>query len=80
MHRHLQLVMARPKSQRPAKVISLEVRRKARREQVRPQSPHKRPAAVTQRKRRRRAVQAPAPRTQAPPGMSILDMPEGQSL
>ena len=45
MHRHLQLVVARPQPQRPAKVISLEVRRQARLEQVRPQSPSKRPAA-----------------------------------
>ncbi len=45
MHRHLQLVVARPKRQRPAKVISLEVRREARIEQARPLSPHKRPAA-----------------------------------
>ena len=45
MHRHLQLVVARPKSQRPAKVISLEARREARREQAQPLSPHKRPAA-----------------------------------
>ena len=45
MHRHLQLVVARPKSLRPAKVISLEVRRQARLEHARPQSPTKRPAA-----------------------------------
>ena len=45
MHRHLQLVVARPKPRRPAKVISLEVRRKARLELMRPQSPEKRPAA-----------------------------------
>jgi hypothetical protein len=46
MHRHLHLVVAsRPKPQRPAKVISLEVRRQARLEQARPQSPSKRPAA-----------------------------------
>jgi hypothetical protein len=45
MHRHLQLVVARPQPLRPAKVISLEVRREARIEQSRPQAPHKRPAA-----------------------------------
>jgi hypothetical protein len=45
MHRHLQLAAARPKPQRPAKVISLEVRRQARLEQARPQPPERRPAA-----------------------------------
>jgi hypothetical protein len=46
MHRHLHLVVARPKPerQRPAKVIVLEARRQARRERIRPEVPH-RPAA-----------------------------------
>ena len=46
MHRHLHLVVARPKPelQRPAKVILLESRRQARLELVRPEAP-KRPAA-----------------------------------
>ena len=45
MHRHLQLVVAQPNGQRPAKVILLKVRREARLEQARPLEPHKRPAA-----------------------------------
>ena len=45
MHRHLQLVVAQPNRQRPAKVILLKVRREARLEQARPQSPERRPAA-----------------------------------
>ena len=46
MHRHLHLVVARPRPerQRPAKVILLEARRQARLELVRPEAP-KRPAA-----------------------------------
>ena len=47
MHRHLHLVVTRPKAQplRPAKVISLEARRQARLEALRPKLPHERPAA-----------------------------------
>jgi hypothetical protein len=47
MHQHLHLVLARPKPEvlRPAKVVSLEARRQARLEQLRPQLPHERPAA-----------------------------------
>jgi hypothetical protein len=47
MHRHLHLVVARPKPelQRPAKVILLEARRQARLEELRPKLPHERPAA-----------------------------------
>jgi len=49
MHRHLYLVVARPKvereSLRPAKVISLEARRQARFEEKRTVSQPKRPAA-----------------------------------
>jgi hypothetical protein len=43
MHLHLVRVVARPKPPRPAKVVSLEARRKARLEAARPQRP--RPAA-----------------------------------
>ena len=48
MHRHMHLlVMARsqPKPLRPAKVISLEARREARLEEMRPVPQSKRPAA-----------------------------------
>jgi hypothetical protein len=47
MHQHLYLVVTRPKVeiQRPAKVISLEARRQARLEELRPKLPHERPAA-----------------------------------
>jgi hypothetical protein len=49
MHRHLYLVVTRPKVERetlrPAKVISLEVRRQARVERARPQPQPQRPAA-----------------------------------
>ena len=47
MHQHLHLVVVRPKPEplRPAKVISLEARRQARLEQLRPTLPHERPAA-----------------------------------
>jgi hypothetical protein len=47
MHRHLHLVVSRPKAeaQRPAKVIQLEARRQARLEAQRPAQPHERPAA-----------------------------------
>jgi len=46
MHRHLHLVVSRPKPvQRPAKVISLDARREARVEEKRPHSPPRRPAA-----------------------------------
>ena len=44
MHLHVIRVAARPKAPRPAKVVSLEARRKARLEQRRP-APHPRPAA-----------------------------------
>ena len=43
MHLHLVRVVARPKAPRPAKVVSLEARRKARLEVARPRRP--RPAA-----------------------------------
>jgi hypothetical protein len=49
MHRHLHLVVARPEPRlgavRRAKVISLEARRQARLEELRPKLPHERPAA-----------------------------------
>jgi len=48
MHRHLHLVVARPKPQRklrPAKVIQLDARRQARLEALQPKLPHERPAA-----------------------------------
>ena len=47
MHRHLHLVVARPKPEklRPAKVVALEARRQARLEELRPKLPHERPAA-----------------------------------
>jgi hypothetical protein len=47
MHRHLHLVVARPqpKPLRPAKVISLEARRQARLEEMRPEPQPKLPAA-----------------------------------
>jgi hypothetical protein len=45
MHRHLIRVVARPKPPRPAKVVSLEVRRQARLEAKRPPWPPTRPAA-----------------------------------
>jgi hypothetical protein len=45
MHRRLVRVVARPKPPRPAKVISLEARRKARLEATRPKRPPTRPAA-----------------------------------
>ena len=47
MHRHLHLVVTRPKVEklRPAKVIQLEARRQARLEELRPLLPHERPAA-----------------------------------
>jgi len=41
MHLHLVKVVARPKALRPAKVVSLEVRRKARLESVRRKQPPK---------------------------------------
>jgi hypothetical protein len=44
MHQHLVRVVSRPKPPRPAKVIVLEVRRKARLEASRPK-PSPRPAA-----------------------------------
>ena len=44
MHMHLVKVVARPKALRPAKVVSLEVRRKARLESPLPKLPPK-PAA-----------------------------------
>jgi hypothetical protein len=45
MHRHLLRVVEPQKALRPAKVVSLEVRRKARLEAARPKPPHSRPAA-----------------------------------
>jgi hypothetical protein len=46
MHLHLVRVVARPKSvPRPAKVVALEVRRKAHLERARSQRPPSRPAA-----------------------------------
>jgi hypothetical protein len=45
MHLHLVRVAARPKAPRPAKVVSLEVRRQARLEAARPKRPAPRPAA-----------------------------------
>ena len=46
MHLHLVRVAARPKAPlRPAKVVVLETRRKARLESVRPERPAPRPAA-----------------------------------
>jgi hypothetical protein len=45
MHLHLVRVAARPKPPRPAKVVILESRRKARLEVVRPQGSAPRPAA-----------------------------------
>jgi hypothetical protein len=46
MHRHLHLVARpQPKPLRPAKVISLEARRQARLEEMRPEPQPKRPAA-----------------------------------
>jgi hypothetical protein len=46
MHLHLVRVVARPKPlPRPAKVVQLDARRKARLEAARPERPHPRPAA-----------------------------------
>jgi hypothetical protein len=45
MHLHLVRVAARPKPPRPAKVVSLEARRKVRLETARPKRPPTRPAA-----------------------------------
>ena len=46
MHLHLVRVAARPKQvPRPAKVVLLDVRRKAHLEAARPERPHPRPAA-----------------------------------
>jgi hypothetical protein len=46
MHLHLVRVAARPKQvPRPAKVVQLDVRRKARLEAARPERPQPRPAA-----------------------------------
>jgi hypothetical protein len=45
MHLHLVRVAARPKPPRPAKVIVLEARRKARLEKARPERLPPRPAA-----------------------------------
>jgi hypothetical protein len=45
MHLHLVRVAARPKATRPAKVIALEARRKARLEAARPKRLPPRPAA-----------------------------------
>jgi hypothetical protein len=45
MHRHLVRVVARPTPPRPAKVVSLDARRKARLEAARPKRPPTRPAA-----------------------------------
>jgi hypothetical protein len=45
MHLHLVRVAARPTPPRPAKVVSLEVRRKARLETPLPKLPPHRPAA-----------------------------------
>lgn len=45
MHLHLVRVAARPASQRPAKVVQLEARRKARLEAARRDRQHPRPAA-----------------------------------
>jgi hypothetical protein len=45
MQRHLVRVVARPKPPRPAKVVFLEARRKARFEATRPKQPPTPPAA-----------------------------------
>ena len=45
MHLHLVRVVARPQPPRPAKDVSLEARRQARLEALRPQRPPTRPAA-----------------------------------
>jgi hypothetical protein len=45
MHRHLVRVVARPKPPRPAKVVSLETRQRARLEATPPKRPPTQPAA-----------------------------------